>query len=171
MRKIIFGKKESEKGFSLIELIIVTGIIAVFSSLSLGYYNNFTEERKLDRDAKKLVDIIELTKKKAQAGDIESYSCGEFSGYTMVFLPASYTMRLCCDSTCTSSYEVQTFRYQTNIAALITGSTTVHFEPLTLRTDLSTDTTIRIQHSGLDKCVPIVISPLGVVEEMPKESC
>lgn len=57
------------KGFTLIEILIVTGIIIVITGFSLAAYRNFDETRKLQEVAKQVVGALELTKKDAITGN------------------------------------------------------------------------------------------------------
>src|SRR3990167_11393660 len=89
-----------EKGFSLIELIIVISIIIIFSGFSLAAYNNFNEDRRLDEEASKLVDVFNLAAKKSAAGEIDSVYCtGIFHGYITKLSPQtnSYSLAQCCN--------------------------------------------------------------------------
>lgn len=62
-------KSNMKNGYTLIELLIVITIIALFSGLSLAYYNNFSETKKLDADTAKFLNVIELARKKAVSSD------------------------------------------------------------------------------------------------------
>ena len=55
--------------FTLIELLIVISVILLFSGLSLAAYNNFNEEKKLEAETRKFVEVLELAKKKVISGD------------------------------------------------------------------------------------------------------
>ncbi|MEK7495679.1 MAG: prepilin-type N-terminal cleavage/methylation domain-containing protein, partial [Patescibacteria group bacterium] len=56
-------KKSS--GFTLIEILVVTTITLIFLGVGLVQYNANTERFKLKNEGKKLVDVLELAKKKA----------------------------------------------------------------------------------------------------------
>ncbi|PIY72257.1 hypothetical protein COY87_01950 [Candidatus Roizmanbacteria bacterium CG_4_10_14_0_8_um_filter_33_9] len=62
-------KSSSLKGFTLIELIVVIVIIAIFSTISLSTINRFTNEKQLKNETKKVMTILELTKSKTNSGD------------------------------------------------------------------------------------------------------
>lgn len=57
------------KGFTLIETLIVIGIIIVIAGFSLAAHRNFDETRKLEEVAKQVVGALELTKKDAITGN------------------------------------------------------------------------------------------------------
>lgn len=56
-------------GFSLIEVLISISIIIIFSGMGMVYYNNFTEQKKLDQETKRFTDTLELAKVKSSSGD------------------------------------------------------------------------------------------------------
>jgi len=56
-------------GFTLIELMIVVVIILLFMSMSLSYFGEYTEFRKLENTAKKLTDVLLTARTKTTAGD------------------------------------------------------------------------------------------------------
>lgn len=58
-----------KNGYTLIELLIVITIIGLFSALSLAYYNNFNETKKLTKETQRFLSVLELAKKKASSGD------------------------------------------------------------------------------------------------------
>ncbi len=159
------------RSFTLIEIIIVIGIIAIFSALSMGYYNTYTEEKKLDGEEKKIIDIIELARKKAQSGDIGGYSCSNFDGYQVVFAGDTYYLRICCADGCSSTFTLQSYKLPQNITATISGSPTISFSPLNFHTNLTTTVTITVKNAKISKCIPIAIYPSGLVDEGVKAAC
>ncbi len=58
-----------QNGFTLIEILVVTGVIVLFSGISISYFNQFTEEKKLVNHTKKIMNAIELTKSKTNSFD------------------------------------------------------------------------------------------------------
>lgn len=59
----------SRASYTIIELLIVFVFIAMFSSFSIGYYNRFTEEKKLENAGKKISTLLNLARAKSAAGD------------------------------------------------------------------------------------------------------
>ena len=53
------------KGFTLIEILVVVGIIGVLVSIGIASYNNFNEKRKVKRAAEELKLYIRLAASKA----------------------------------------------------------------------------------------------------------
>ncbi len=93
---------EKNNSFTLIELVVVIGIITLIMGISLAYYNNFNEETKFRTEMRKLWDVLELAKKKAITGD-EPSGCVGFSGYKVNFTNSTYQLQACCGTVCTTT--------------------------------------------------------------------
>lgn len=173
-------------GFTFIELLIVVMIISAFSGLSLAYYNNFNKASKLDTEANKLLQTLELAKKKATARDIEGYEshCGYasdpeniFNGYKVEITTNGYSIKIEC-TTSTGTYENTVYSYSfLNTAKVITNTTTsILFTPaagqVTLTEDLVANP-IRFKHSTgtTDKCPGIEISSTGIIQKSSTNTC
>lgn len=148
----------SQNSFTLIELLIVVTIILLLSGLSLAYYNQFNEQKKLEKETEKLVDVLELAKKKATSADIGGYSCPVFSGYQVAVGASSYSLRLCCSADCTTNYSIQTYDFPTNISSTVNN---IQFKPLA--TGVVTAASIKIRSSAINKCQQISVSLAGVI--------
>ena len=132
--------------------------MAIFSTVGLAYYNNYNQETKLKSDAKKLVGIIELSKKKAYSSALKE-SCSDFSGSRVTINAGSYSFSFGCGG----SYEtVQSYSFSTSITATI-GTGNLDFKPLGLGTNLTINS-IRLKNSIISQCLDITISPIGIVE-------
>lgn len=170
------------RGFTLIELLVVVSIIILFSGLSLAAYNNFNEERKLDDEAKRVVDVLSLAAKKASSAETDpAYCTGTFHGYAYKIETASLKYRLgqCCNvaslSECSldqNTKEVQVYYLPQNYQILApTGNTTIVFKALGLGTDLNQKTTITLKSPKVNKCIDIDIEPSGLVTGKTKYAC
>ncbi len=162
-----------EKGYTLIELLIVIAIIALFSGLSLAYYNNYTDDRKLAGETKQLVDVLNLAYKKATAVDLTPNSlCSDFRGYvvTFPFTPSTtYSLNFNC-----GGLNQLVSQYSINIGVVINSRTvnSILFKPLSAGTDLTSDpATITLKNSNISKCIDIWVHIVGTVEEGTKYSC
>lgn len=56
--------------FTLIEIIVVVGLIILMTGLSLATYNKYNLQKSVDAETQKFIDVLELAKKKASAGDV-----------------------------------------------------------------------------------------------------
>ncbi|PIY68595.1 hypothetical protein COY90_05145 [Candidatus Roizmanbacteria bacterium CG_4_10_14_0_8_um_filter_39_9] len=63
------NRTTSLASFTLIELIIVVGLILLFTGFSISYFSAFTERKKIENDSKKIINTLELMKTKTISGD------------------------------------------------------------------------------------------------------
>ncbi len=86
-------------GFTIIELLVVISIVILFSGLSIGYYNSFTQKQNLERGQQLLLNTLELAQKKASVGDLTpDISCQNFVGYRVNFPDTvSFNLQFCCN--------------------------------------------------------------------------
>lgn len=165
-----------QKGFTLIELLVVISIIILFSGLSFAAYNNFNEEKKLEDEAKKLINVLNLTSKKASSAEI-SGTCGSFKGFLTRLNTSTetYSLRQCCDTNnCSAnSTEVQSFALPINYDLSVNpaGNTSIQYLPLSRGTTLNQATTIVIKNTKINKCVDVTITTGGLVSEGNKYQC
>lgn len=150
-----------KKSFTLIELLVVISIMVIFIGSTLVQYNTYTEQTKLKNEGKKLVDVLELAKKKALGADLVDKNCTNFTGYRVRITPAtnSYSLRFCCALSCSV---VQNYNLATNIT-ITTGTINYNFPPL-MADPKFTVSDILLRNSFIDKSVKVTISPIGIVE-------
>jgi len=148
-----------KKSFTLIEILVVTTITLIFLGVGLVRYNTYTEQAKLKSEGKKLVDVLELAKKKALSADLQDRNCTNFTGYRVTISTSAYSFKFCCASSCTvvQSYNITT---GTTITA---GSGDYDFSPLMTSPIFASDT-ISLRNSAISKTINISISPIGVIE-------
>ena len=153
-----------KNGFTLIELLVVITIVLLITTIGIAYYNQNNQELSLRTEAKKLVDIIELAKKKAQSSDLittpnptPSY-CSNFTGYSVNLTTSGYTLNYLCNNTTT----VNTYSFPTNIS--YTGNTyDFIFPPLGRGTNITTNT-ITLINTIINKHIDITISNNGIIQ-------
>ena len=147
------------KGFTLIELIVVIGIVSLFTEIFIARYNENTGQLRLRSEAKKLIDVLELAKKKALTGDLFDKNCSNFTGYRVTITSNSYLLLFGCSSVYST---LQSYNLTTNIA-VATGTGNYNFTPLIINPVFAFDT-IRFKNSVINKCVDVTISPIGIIE-------
>jgi Tfp pilus assembly protein FimT len=149
------------KSFTLIELLVTTTIILIFGGLSLAYYNNFTQEKSLKKETQKLVNAIELAKKKANSGEVQN--CSSFCGYQFSVNSNSYAVNICCacnsNGNCANPTPIITYSLPSNIKSL--NSFATMFKPLS---SLVTPGSIKLKNNNINQCEQISINQAGVVE-------
>jgi prepilin-type N-terminal cleavage/methylation domain-containing protein len=118
------------KGVTLIELLIVVGIIAVATGASLVGYNRFQENQSLRAAAYRLVSDLRLAQQKALAGEKPSGWCtsGTLTGWRVVFTSTTdYNIEGICSDLTTRIDRSGKLPY----GATTTSGTSVTFYPLT----------------------------------------
>lgn len=162
-----------KKSFTLIELLVTISITIIFLGITLTQYNTFTEQTKLKNEAKKLVDVFELAKKKASSADLGQLICnGGFLGYEVnTTQTSSYTLNLRC-ATAPISQLIATYNFPNSNISTLSGAGLFRFKQLTLGLEYKTTEaaapsappTIQIKNSIISKCVNITISAVGIIE-------
>jgi len=72
-----------KQGFTLIEILVIVMAIGLFFGLSLRYFNDFNEVKKLEYESEKIAETLRQARKSALSGDRSQLS-GEtciLSGY------------------------------------------------------------------------------------------
>jgi prepilin-type N-terminal cleavage/methylation domain-containing protein len=158
---------KTQHSFTLIELLITISIVAIIISLTIPFYNQYTAEQQLKNEGKKIVDLLELARKKAISGDIsDSSSCSNFTGYLTAINPTNLQISICCGITsgnnCSPSSTITAYNLPSQIS-VSSSSNNFRFTNLEGKTSSSTEITIRIRQTAIGKCTYIYISPLGLI--------
>lgn len=166
-----------KKGFTLIELLVVISIMIIFIGATITQYNTFTQQSKLKNEARKLVDVLELAKKKASSGDLSSKTCdGVFQGYEVNIQPTYYSLNLRCTiASISTSQLIATYNFPNLNISAQSGTGLFRFKQLAGgleykkndTSDPSDSPTIEIKNSvinNVNKCVNISISSIGIIE-------
>lgn len=170
-------KNKLSFSFTLIELLIVVTIIFIFSGLSLAYYNNFTQEQLLKNEAKKFVDVLEITRKKTATGDLSNISkemCSDFNGYKEEINNQNYTLYICCNNDCSSKILIKNYFLSNGLKF---ESTPLSFQFLPLSAGMkpanSFPLNICLKNTNNNKFNKIIIEKSGVIkfEESLRSSC
>jgi len=153
-------------GFSLIELIIVVGLIAILTSIAVPTYINKIREQELKTSAQELLTDIRRTSVKSQTS-IEGVSWmiqvdAESNEYFVYKCPATAelvaTLSLSSDNTIfKNAANIHFAKNSSEISTDLCGS-------LDVTTPTSGKITVQLKHSSLtDKCININISESGII--------
>lgn len=160
------------KGFTLIEIIIVVGIISIIIGGSMRIYSNTVAQRQLDKEVDGLMNILQTAKSRSVARDISPLTplpgCTNFEGYTVLLRPnGTYEDGIICDANSTA---INTYALDN-----------VDFNGLTVNLRInfmypygSLDTTtrvIQIRSDRIDRCMNITIPQLGPLNKSEMFSC
>lgn len=188
-----------EKSYTLIEIIVVIAIIAIISGIGLAYYNQFTEEKKLEAEVEKFVDVLNLARQKAISGQVDS-ACDlyipnlslvppdppkAFGGYRVRFTDAApisnpseiYQLRICCTNPCfvrspwNHVRDVSSYRLTSNIKLKWHTSAIATFIPLYGKMDDNADRTVTFKNITLNKCIQVTINASGIISTAKDDSC
>ena len=150
---------DKNKGFTLIELIVVIGIVSLFTGIFIARYNESANQLKLRNEAKKLVDTLELAKKKALTADLFDKNCTDFRGYRVIIGSGNYSLNFNCGGVYT---EVQNYNLTLN-NSIIAGTGNYDFPPMMVN-PIFPATVILVKNSLINKSIKVNISSIGVIE-------
>jgi type II secretory pathway pseudopilin PulG len=142
-----------KKAFSLIELLVVIGIVILVTGFILASYQVFNEQQAVILEAGKLVDVLRLAQKKAIAGE-NTCESGILTGYGVSINSANYTLDKVCSSGTTS---LKTYSF---LKVRSTGTSSVVFSTVYGTT---TTQTITLYSFQLDRQLDIAISSQGII--------
>ncbi len=55
-------KNRRRKGYTLVELLVVTFITVLFTGMSLSHYHSFTDKKELEKEAQEIYDVFSLAR-------------------------------------------------------------------------------------------------------------
>jgi len=151
--------------FTLIELIIVLGIIILLSTSTIAFYNNLTELKKLNAEIEKIYHVLNLAYKKTVAGDYSNFNCQNFKGY-QVLITGSNTYEL--QINCNDSFQtIQSYQLENSIN-LTSTSNTIFFNVLTgyLDNSITSPVTISITNTVISKTKQLQIEKNGKINKL-----
>jgi len=162
-----FNDDKGKKSFTLIELIIIVAIIVIFSGITMAYFNNFTREKQLSNNTKKLIDVIDLAQKKTNSGD--NSMClgtdGTSDGFSVVITGAnSYKLEPVC---MVGTPSIVTYQTESNVQ-FINTSQRIDFKPLV---PLDSVVQIILKEINLNKCLAVKIEASGSTEQISCSDC
>lgn len=146
-------------GFTIIEVVIAVTIIGILSTLGISSYVTFNQTKTLEHESYKMVEALELGKKRALSGE---KICGTYAGtYTFDWTTTSYSLS---PNGCS-----QLFSYLFPAVIQASSSGSVTFQPFGLGTGSST--CIMLHHEISDKCRKITLNAAGTVSEQRESDC
>ena len=159
------------RAFTIVEFLVVFGIIGLVTTLSIASYNTFTESFKLKNEVQNAIAVLTLAQKRAIAGeDVTSY-CGStcsFDSFVVAYTGSGgYTMQGRYDTNAPVGTKVvygtpiaySIDSVNRNVAILDTGSAV--FSRLTGVPDSSK--IIRFKNTTKNECIQINISTTGLI--------
>lgn len=153
-------------GYTLVEIIVILGIIAIVSGFGIATYNSYNEQLILRNQAKKIANIIELAKKKAVAGDLSQQAlCETFQGYIVEINDASFGKNVVLDIKCSGSRNrINTYPLDNNITST---DGFMNFFPLGSVFLGNDDPTyvlpIKLRNSKIGQCITVSVTSIGIV--------
>ena len=147
----------NSRGYTLIEIIVVLGIVTILSGFGIAKYNTHTQQLTLKNQAKNLVEVIELAKKKAVSGDLYQ-DCSDFQGYQVVVNANTFLMNFNCGGV----YQTIQNYSMANSITTVAGIGNFNFLPLAIGTNLTVNS-LRLKNSKIDQCIDISISSIGII--------
>lgn len=161
-------------GFTLIELLLIVLIIPILTTIGIARFNRQTASARLEAQADKMVDILELARSKTAARDLGTYraSCSGFDGYEVLINaldPQSYALKICCAGLC--SQTVSTYPVEHTSLINIT-SPSLRFAPDNLLNGTVPAHSFSIRSEGDPaECVQVSLNGYGIVTRSTKSAC
>lgn len=154
-------------GFTIIELVVVVGILAVVAGGVIANYNNFNESQRIRQAALTLKTNLRLAQTNAIAGNKPTapYTCAELVSYVVAFSPTSYSIQ----AKCADPESLQGGIVLTALPSGITLTTVpltavIEFNVLDQGTSVPSDLSITL--SGVVKSYTILVTPNGTISDL-----
>ena len=144
-------------GFTLVELLVVVGIISVVTGFGVASYNRFNDKQKVEQAAKELVSNLRFLQSNAISG-IKSFGSGSctvgttLDGWYADITNNKYYLK------CSNGSEIPASAGRLPLAegADISSSPgLVKFNPVYGDTDLEVDLPIKVEMAGNEKTVTV----------------
>ena len=159
-----------KSGFTVIEFLIVIGLIGIMTTVSIASYNTFAESVKLKNEVQKFIAIVSLAQKKAVSGENVSSYCANcsFNSYAVsTTAGAGYAMQGQYSLDITPNTRVaygtaNTYAIDSsnkNISLL--DSYTIYFDKLTGTPDSSRN--VGFKNITKNECMQVSIAATGLI--------
>lgn len=159
---MVIEKDIMEKSFSLIEIIITVFIISFISGFSIIYYNDFNNQKALELETRKLVDVFELAKAKANANDSNlctGVAAPEVDKYSVNLTVTNYQLMPAC---LTGTPISVNYQLNSKIVIITPTPASIDFYP---SASGATSACVNIMSTALNKCNYINIVSSGIITE------
>jgi len=153
--------KKLIKGFSLLEFLIVIGIIAVLALGGTVTYRGVFLERQLDGATQKTVAVLKNAQSRAISGENNSNWGVHFGGDPMIHL--AYYYQLFYGPSYTSGTVVSTAYYPTSTIAATIGSQDVIFYKNSGQADFTFSIALQLWSDASSRKT-ITVHPNGLIE-------
>jgi prepilin-type N-terminal cleavage/methylation domain-containing protein len=113
----------SRSGYSLIEILVVVGIIGIMAGAGVAVYNQMNMQAQVEMEAKRAAAKLRDWQKEADSGaHTQACSAGEvFEGIKVTFAANSIDADRICDS---NTYDIETFYLQNGVTLTPSGAVT-----------------------------------------------
>lgn len=157
--------------FSLIEIIVVTAIIAIVTSMGFANFHRQQSDEQLKSETRKMADMIGLARKKAISADV-SVCKNNNDRITKYQFRVTSTKEYVVSPKCVieANPEEITYSIQSDVILITTpaiGSSTFFNSRMTDITPMP----IMIKNTSTDRCCQIDINVAGVIKEIPCAAC
>lgn len=160
---------KSTHGFTFIELIVVVAVIIVSTGISMGSYNNFSQRQQLVTDAQKMVDVLDLARKKSIASDTATFTCADFQGYLVSVNASNYSLNLCCGNSCSPNIPINSYGFNQSID--VTTTQNIQFQKLSGNSTSAVTSTVTVRNQSINTCIPITITSIGSIQQANPCTC
>jgi prepilin-type N-terminal cleavage/methylation domain-containing protein len=152
-----------QKGFTLLELMIVMAVIAIVLIGALSSYRGFDQTKRLEADTEAFVEAVELAKKLVSSGE---KPCVGYTGQYALNWGGSQFSVIPLGCSTIQSYILKGNEFQTATASAV-------FNPLGRGTSLNATRCVLIHNRYHNQCQKITIETSGTAtaEQNPTCSC
>lgn len=162
-----YGNWRLKKGFTLVELLVALGIIAVVFGLSFVAYREFSRRQQLAEAANVFKSNLFLAQQRALSGERSICATGEvLNGYRVYFdNPASYKVFADCGRSWPQTWDDQLIK-SVNLPSGITksaGPSDIYFKVLAQGTVFDKDQTVVFTQVSTGKTLTVTITKTGSI--------
>lgn len=162
----ILPRKLCHRGVTLIELLIVVGIMAVMSGMSMVGYNRFQENQSVRVAAAQLSTDLRQTQQKALSGEKPSGWCtsGTLASWRLIFISTTqYDLRSVCSDATTRTDKTVTLPNNTSCSDAGCNTQAIDFLVLTGAADAAETFTVQRVFPGRTVSNSVQVNQAGAV--------